>query len=373
MEKNKVILIIGTILVLVVSTSIVISSLFFMKKGDVKNDNTGNVNQIKNQVRSSCQAVYEEVLKTNQHDFSECTQQAVRTGNFEEGKIIEKINNLVIIFDSSGSMAAQLDGEAKIAIAKNAVKNYVDGLGNDKNIQLSIIVYGHKGSNSQSHKSVSCSGIEEIYYMGTVNPSVAKQKIDSFSATGWTPIAQSLHKAEDILEKNPVNGENFILLVSDGKETCDGDPISAVKKIRKSGMTVTANVIGFDVGGADEQQLKEIADAGGGDYFSVKNAQDFDLVFQKHENILKKAYYHVGRTVEQIYDISNIMLEYNECMAMLRREETAMMLDIHASKLVGEECTQYADAEYEKRRSDIQKALEDIFVSGKNAFNVIEK
>lgn len=370
MQNKKIFIIIIVFLVLIISTGVVVASIFLSKKGDVSES---GFRQNVGQKASNCQSVYEEVLDMNKFDFSQCTQSNIRVGNFEESDVVQKQNNLVIIFDASGSMAGQVDGQPKIAIAKNAVKKYIDSLGNDKNVNLSIIVYGHKGSNSHAHKPVSCNGIEEIYYLGGVDAVVAKRKIDSFSATGWTPIARSLDKAGEILKSNPVNGESFVLLVSDGKETCDGDPIAAVKGLNASGMKVTANVIGFDVGGEDERQLKNIAEAGGGDYFSVKNAQDFELVFQKHENILKKAHYKIGRTVEQIYDISNVMLEYNQCMTMLKREEAAMMLDIHASKLAGEKCEEYADAEYWERHAKFKKIIEDNFKSDKDAFNSLEE
>ncbi len=321
---------------------------------------------------NGCQAPYDGVLAKNIFDFSECTQSAIRTGNFDEATIKQKENNLIIIFDSSGSMAQKIGGRAKIDIAKEAVKKYIDKLNGDESLNLGMLVYGHKGSNSPSQKALSCAGIDEIYYLNKVHAEVAKAKIDGFSATGWTPIAKSLELAGEKLKAKPVDGKNMILLVSDGTETCDGNPVEMVKKLHSSGLNVTANVIGFDVAGAEEQALKNIAAAGGGDYFSVKNAQEFDLAFQKHDNTLKKANYKIGRTVEQIYDISNVMNQYGQCTSMLKREEAAMMLDIHASKLAGESCEAYADQEYWKRDAEITKKLEDNFSQDKQKFDALK-
>lgn len=382
MQKNKVVIIVSVFVVLIASSAVVFASIFFVGNDDEKgllnnkvaekiSEKTSEGSEIKGD--SACHAAYEKVLGMNSFDFSECKKSVIRTGKFEDGNVDPVENNLVIIFDASGSMAGQVEGRAKIDIAKDSVKKYIDKLGTDQSLNLSIVAYGHKGSNSAQHKGISCSGIEDIYYMGKVNAQIAKSKIDGLSSTGWTPIARSLDKAEQILKTRPVNGKNFILLVSDGKETCDGDPIATVKRLNDSGLKITANVIGFDVGGEDEKQLKNIAEAGDGDYFSVKNAQEFDQVFQKHENILKKAHYRIGRTVEQIYDISNVVMRYNQCMTMLRREETAMMLDIHSSKLVGKNCEVYADKTYWERHGEIKGILEENFNSDKNTFNSLNE
>ncbi len=344
----------------------------FMEKFDESDVSEQAKSSMSSVANPECQLAYENVLAMNDFDFSECTQSAIREGSYDDVSATEIKNNLVIIFDSSGSMAQQIDGRSKIDIAKEATKKYIDQLGGDKLLNLGIIVYGHKGGNNQSQKALSCAGIEDLYYLGPVNAHIAKTKIDQFNATGWTPIAQSLESAGKMMEKIPVNGKNIILLVSDGKETCDGKPVEMIKSLRNSGLNVTANVIGFDVGGADEQELKNIAESGGGDYFSVKNAQEFEMVFQKHENALKKAHYQIGRTVEQIYDMSSVMSQYNQCMTMLRKEEAVMMLDIHSSKLSGAKCELYADQEYWKRNANIVQKLEDNFSRDKQKFDALK-
>jgi hypothetical protein len=283
----------------------------------------------------------------------------------------QKKKNLVLIFDASGSMATKIDGKRKIDIAKEAAWKFIDQSTNEKNFSLSIIVYGHKGGNSTSQKALSCKGIEEIYYLGPVNAEVAKSKLNKFDATGWTPIAGSLKKAQEILSKYP-DDENFILLVSDGKEMCDGDPVTTIKEIKNSGLNVKADVIGFDVGGADETQLKAIAEAGDGNYFSVSSAIDLENAFAKHKEMLNKADYKIGRVVEQLYDVSFVINNYNQCRVMLEKERAAMMLDIHASKLVGEKCESFADEQYMQRFEKYQKQIQDNYEKDKTAFDTLK-
>jgi len=182
--------------------------------------------------------------------------------------------NSVLIFDASGSMAGQAVGGTRIQIAKDAMTKYVDSL--KDNVNLSVLAYGQRGDNTQAGKAVSCAGIDEIYYMGAVNASLIKSKINALTPNGWTPITDSLKKAEGILQKSPANAEKHILLLSDGQETCGGDPVAYACQLKAAGIKV--DVIGLDVTGTEAKQLTDISKCGGGDYYSVGSANDLNVV-----------------------------------------------------------------------------------------------
>ncbi|MBD3244395.1 MAG: VWA domain-containing protein [Candidatus Moranbacteria bacterium] len=322
-----------------------------------------------NNIEEICLLEYEKLMKCNQADFDFCKSSDFRRSELEQAKINVAKNNLILIFDASGSMAGQINGEAKIKIAKDATKNFIDKIAKDNNLNFSMIVYGHKGNNSYSQKQISCAGVEEIYPIGNLDANLVKSKIDSFTATGWTPIAVSFEKAKQvIMSKNTEGGQNLIILVSDGKETCDGDPVGVIKRFKESGLNIQASVIGFDVFGEEEGQLKKIAEAGGGDYFSVKDASDFEMAFQKHENMFRKMDYKIKSSVEQLYDISFVINKYNQCKMMLKKEQTAMILDIYASKIVKPGCEEFVEQRYQKRYDEIISTIENNLQSDKAEF-----
>lgn len=182
--------------------------------------------------------------------------------------------NTVLIFDASGSMAEKIGGTPRIQLAKNAVAEYVNKLEGDVN--LSVVAYGHKGNNTQAGKQESCSGIEEIYYMGPVNGSIVTARVNALNPNGWTPLMNSLQRANDILQKSGATEKKHILLLSDGEETCGGDPVAYACKLKEAGIVV--DVIGLDVDGAVAKQLTAISQCGGGAYYSVNNASDFGVV-----------------------------------------------------------------------------------------------
>ncbi len=318
-----------------------------------------------------CVDKYNKLLEINGFDFDKyCINQNIRSQNYQEQKINTKPQNIVLIFDASGSMGARIGGQRKIDIAKEATKKFIDQIAGDENTNLDIIVYGHKGSNSASQKTISCNGIEEIYHLGGVHANVAKSKLDNFNATGWTPIADSLKKAKQILVGHK-DEHNFILLVSDGKETCGGSPVGVINDIKSSGTNIKVNVIGFDVTGDDADQLEAIAKAGDGNYFDAKNAYDMEIAFRKHKQMLNKADFKIGSAIEQLYDISFVINTYNQCRVMLYKEYVAMMLDVHAHKLAGTRCEDSIDEKYKERFDSIMSKIETNYQTDKAKFDAL--
>lgn len=57
---------------------------------------------------------------------------------------------------------------------------------------------------------------------------------------------------------------NLIYFVSDGIETCGGDPVRAAKEIAESNIQPVVHIIGFDVPSDEQQQLKDMAGAANG-------------------------------------------------------------------------------------------------------------
>ncbi|WP_226537606.1 VWA domain-containing protein [Fictibacillus halophilus] len=196
-----------------------------------------------------------------------------------------KTLNVAILLDSSGSMAAKIGEKTKMEIAKEAVRNYASKLPQGSNVMLRV--YGQKGSNADSDKKVSCESTEVVYELNTYNEGDFQNSLDQFKPTGWTPIAGAIQAAQKDLEgQSNGKAENLIYVVSDGVETCDGDPAAAAKSIAESSLKAKVNVIGFDVNDKGQQSLEEIAQAGGGEYQSVNSAADFEKYLLGEKNKL---------------------------------------------------------------------------------------
>lgn len=203
----------------------------------------------------------------------------------------EKENNVLFILDSSGSMAGQAGGQQKMVAAKAAINSYIDRL--PAGVNAGLMVYGHKGSNSEVDKAISCQGIELLYPIGMVDKAAFKAAVASFSPTGWTPIADSLTKAGGEAFRDKEGHNNSIILVSDGIETCGGNPCQVAADLKNAGIMMKVDVVGFDVDASARQQLQCIAQITGGQYHDVHNAvelnQAFDQFVKNTEEVVKIA------------------------------------------------------------------------------------
>lgn len=94
----------------------------------------------------------------------------------------EKPVNIMILVDSSGSMAGKVSGGMKMDLAKEAVKNFASQMPEGANVSLSV--YGHKGSNSEKDKATSCKSIEEVYPLGAYDESKFNQALNQFKPKG---------------------------------------------------------------------------------------------------------------------------------------------------------------------------------------------
>ena len=159
--------------------------------------------------------------------------------------------NLVFIFDASGSMWGQIDGKPKIAIAKEAMDLIVGDLPADMNVGL--VAYGHR-------RKGDCDDVETLIPLGPLDAKAFLKKVNALNPKGKTPMVRSIRMTAEAIKH--LEDETTILLVSDGEETCDPDPCGFVAELEKLGIKFVLHVVGFDVGGKTEEQLKCMAQGG---------------------------------------------------------------------------------------------------------------
>ena len=184
--------------------------------------------------------------------------------------------NVVFILDSSGSMAGVSGASRKIDAAKNALKRYIAQAKLDTTAGL--IVYGHKGSNDEKDKALSCQEIEVLYPLGVMDKEKFTAAVDSFQPVGWTPIGNALRLAGKTFGVLQKEDKNIILLVSDGVETCNTDPLGAARELQDMGLKIQIDVIGFDLEPVAKEQLMKVAEIGGGKYYNAQTSEEFDKV-----------------------------------------------------------------------------------------------
>jgi len=177
--------------------------------------------------------------------------------------IVQAKDSAMIIFDASGSMWGQLNGTAKIEIARDVMGALVKDWNED--IEMGLMAYGHREKGN-------CDDIEILQVVTTVDSNNILNIIKKITPKGKTPISQSLKQAAETLRYT--EDAATVILISDGEETCNADPCVVSKKLKEKGINFTTHVIGFDIkkNKTAQKQLKCIAENTGGQFFQAEDA-----------------------------------------------------------------------------------------------------
>lgn len=171
-----------------------------------------------------------------------------------------------LILDASGSMLQRIDGKRRIEIARSVLDDLV-------RTQLpeggpfALRVFGHKAADQ-------CRTDLEIA-LSPLDRAAAAARIAGINAMNLakTPIADSLAKVPADLAG--ASGPKTVILITDGEETCDGDPAAVIKQLRTKGLDVQISIVGFAI---DDAELKSTfqtwAELGGGSYFDARSADE---------------------------------------------------------------------------------------------------
>jgi hypothetical protein len=198
-----------------------------------------------------------------------------------------KVVNVELILDSSGSMADTLEnGQTRIDAAKSVLNEVIAELPVTDGVNVGFRVYGHKGSNTESGKVESCASTEQKVPIDGVNKDALLAEVAAYEPVGWTPLSLSLRESEDDFPVAADNVVNAVVLVTDGLETCGGDPCSASRSIKNGPKAITTHVIGFALDDVEQANLQCIVDESGGLLLGAGNAGELsDALFTVLEEL----------------------------------------------------------------------------------------
>lgn len=217
-------------------------------------------------------------------EYSSCNKSSCESPQLEQSIIRHSV---LIILDM------QLGTPTRMEIAKQAIKNYVTKASSRTNIGL--MIYGHKGSNSNASKIMSCTSAEIISKIGMVNRNMINKFLNE---VGLAPTEFALQQAPvafagaleqaSVAFAGRVSKNNEIILLTDGEETCDSDPIDQAASLKSSSLNIKINIIGFEVDAKAQTKLDQISTSGGGSFFTANNLTELEQKFDYlYENGLK--------------------------------------------------------------------------------------
>ena len=187
------------------------------------------------------------------------------------------------ILDASGSMLQPMQDKTRLQIAQEVLTSRLNAL--PANAQVGLRVYGHRVP-YQGREQESCQDIELVVPIQANGAQAIMGFLPGMQALGMTPMSESIRQAANDFTFDS-DHRNFIVLISDGAETCGDEPVTVVEYLKEIGIDFAIHVIGLDVDAETASQLKAISDAAGGVYYDARSAEEFDAALNNvNESIL---------------------------------------------------------------------------------------
>jgi Ca-activated chloride channel family protein len=175
-------------------------------------------------------------------------------------------DDAMLVFDASGSMAGtDLNNPPtpRIAKVKQALAKALPQVAAARNIGL--IDYGPGPANQ-------CNNIDLLLRPAPYAAEQIMAEIDKLTPAGRTPLTAAVREAAHVLQFPEKPG--VVVLLTDGEETCGGDPCKMGQSLRSQGANLTVHVIGYrmrDTATATGyMQSRCLAESTGGLYISVE-------------------------------------------------------------------------------------------------------
>jgi Ca-activated chloride channel family protein len=170
----------------------------------------------------------------------------------------------IVILDMSASMWGRIGDKPKLEIAREAVRSMFSRF--PATSRVGLMAYGHRQAGQ-------CSDIQMLFPPGLVNATVASGALDRLTARGKTPLTEAVRQAAAALRSREQGGT--IILVTDGIETCGGDPCALAAELEATNASFTAHVVGFDLRTPSERaRVACIAERTGGLFVPAANAEE---------------------------------------------------------------------------------------------------
>lgn len=168
--------------------------------------------------------------------------------------------SVLLLVDASGSMDEVVEGVSKIEIARARLLEIVGAM--PSALEVGLLVFKD------------CGAIELAVPVGPLDRKRLADVIHAIRPVASTPIAGAIAMVPSAMAGRPQ--PYLVILLTDGMETCGGDPVHAARDLMARGYDLRMHVIGYDVAQyADAQrQLRQIAAEAGGSYFDATTTEE---------------------------------------------------------------------------------------------------
>jgi Ca-activated chloride channel family protein len=153
----------------------------------------------------------------------------------------------------------------RMTVAKKFLSDFVDSLRINEDLELALRVYGHQFPSRLQR----CNDSKLEVPFGPMNHDRILQRLKAVVPQGTTPIAYSLEQAATDFPAG-LDVRNIVIIITDGQESCEGDPCQVSINLQKRNIFLRPFIIGL---GMDKNYQEQFGCMG--KFFDATEIADF--------------------------------------------------------------------------------------------------
>jgi hypothetical protein len=184
--------------------------------------------------------------------------------------------NILVVLDCSFSMKERLGGQTqKLESAKLVLEKALARIPSDVNLGLRVFGQGFGPSGFAMIPGIDCRQTALLVPLGQGNRRSIIDKVRNLKPFGMTPLEYSLREAAED-DFAGVQGNKTIILITDGEDTCGGDPCRFIQELPSLGINIKVDIVGLDLkrDRSARAQLHCIAEKSGGKYYDANTSAE---------------------------------------------------------------------------------------------------
>ena len=189
--------------------------------------------------------------------------------------------NILFILDASLSMKEKInDGSTKMECAKKVLQEAISKIPEEVNIGLRVFGQTYCGI-----QGMDCRSSLLLVPIGKDNRRSIIERLRQIIPSGLTPLEYAIDQAAQD-DFSGISGAKTIILITDGAETCGGDPCKYVRSLPLMGIKLKIDVVGLDLKNEPRAkfQLNCISESSGGKYYDANSSQELVDTVSKSVN-----------------------------------------------------------------------------------------
>ncbi len=200
-------------------------------------------------------------------------------------KNFAQISRVLIVLDGSGSMKQKFQQQVKFELAGNILVSFIDSMERtNPKVEFALRVLGHQYPKAQNN----CKDTKLEVPFAKKNSENIKQALKRITPQGQTPITYSLEQSLNDFPKD-TTAFNSIILITDGIETCNGNPCDLAESFQQKRIALKPFIVGLGI----TDSLKKFFNCLG-TYYDVADENEFGGVLNA---VVKQA---LNRTTVQV-------------------------------------------------------------------------